>query len=64
MKTTERSQDQPLPHAEPAAAPKRPPAPRVKAVTLLAGAREAIIEHRDEEYRLRLTSKGKLILTK
>ena len=31
---------------------------------ILAGAREVIIEHRDECYRLRLTSMGKLILTR
>ena len=31
---------------------------------ILAGAREVIIEHEGDRYRLRLTSKGKLILTK
>ncbi|MCF6337989.1 MAG: hemin uptake protein HemP [Gammaproteobacteria bacterium] len=31
---------------------------------LLAGRKELAIEHGNEEYRLRLTSKGKLILTK
>lgn len=31
---------------------------------LLDGARELIIHHNDSEYRLRLTSNGKLILTK
>lgn len=31
---------------------------------LLQGAREAIIIHNGENYRLRITSKGKLILTK
>jgi hemin uptake protein HemP len=31
---------------------------------LLEGARELIIHHNDAEYRLRLTSNGKLILTK
>ncbi len=31
---------------------------------LLAGAREAIIVHGSEHYRLRLTASGKLILTK
>ena len=31
---------------------------------LLAGAREVVIEHENELYRLRCTSKGKLILTK
>lgn len=31
---------------------------------LLKGAREAIIEHDGQDYRLRVTSNGKLILTK
>ncbi len=31
---------------------------------LFRGRREIIIEHRGENYRLRITSKGKLILTK
>jgi hemin uptake protein HemP len=31
---------------------------------LLRGHREAILEHDGQEYRLRITSKGKLILTK
>lgn len=31
---------------------------------LLQGTREAIIVHNGEHYRLRITSKGKLILTK
>lgn len=35
-----------------------------KSSDILAGAREVIIEHDGERYRLRLTSKGKLILTK
>ncbi len=37
---------------------------RIPSITLLKGARELVIEHAGEEYRLRLTSKGKLILTK
>jgi hemin uptake protein HemP len=37
---------------------------RVRIEELLAGGRELIIEHRDEEYRLRMTSNSKLILTK
>jgi hemin uptake protein HemP len=47
--------------------PERPrPAgkPRLQAAALLAGSREVIIEHAGEEYRLRLTKNGKLILTK
>lgn len=38
--------------------------PRIKLAELLAGEREAIIEHDGHDYRLRITSKGKLILTK
>ena len=38
--------------------------PRVKVSELLAGAREAILEHDGQDYRLRITASGKLILTK
>jgi len=38
--------------------------PRLRASELLQGGREAIIEHGDQEYRLRETARGKLILTK
>ena len=43
-----------------------PPVPirRVATDALLAGAREVILEHRGEHYRLRVTASGKLILTK
>ena len=43
-----------------------PPVPirRVATDTLLAGAREVVLEHRGEHYRLRVTASGKLILTK
>jgi hemin uptake protein HemP len=37
---------------------------RTTSATVLKGAREAIIEHDGQEYRLRVTSSGKLILTK
>jgi len=37
---------------------------RVNSRALLGGGRELLIQHAGEEYRLRLTSKGKLILTK
>ena len=40
------------------------PVPRIAIETLLAGGREAILLHGGTEYRLRLTSNGKLILTK
>ncbi len=35
---------------------------RMTSDELLAGQREIVIEHASEEYRLRITSKGKLIL--
>jgi hemin uptake protein HemP len=38
--------------------------PRVNSVELFGTAREVLIEHAGEEYRLRLTRQGKLILTK
>jgi hemin uptake protein HemP len=38
--------------------------PRLHSRDLLAGAREVVIEHEGDLYRLRCTSKGKLILTK
>lgn len=41
-----------------------PVSQRILSIALLNGARELVIEHAGEEYRLRLTSKGKLILTK
>jgi len=37
---------------------------RVTSEALLAGQRELVIEHNDDEYYLRITSKGRLILTK
>ena len=37
---------------------------RWRSEELLAGAREVVIEHRGESYRLRETASGKLILTK
>ncbi len=37
---------------------------RITSETLMAGRRELIIEHSGEAYRLTVTSKGKLILTK
>ena len=38
--------------------------PRLKVSDLLAGGREAILEHSGQDYRLRITASGKLILTK
>jgi hemin uptake protein HemP len=42
-----------------------PPKPRrIGTAELMGDARELVIEHGGEEYRLRITSNGKLILTK
>ena len=38
--------------------------PRIAVEDLMKGNNEIIIEHRGEEYRLRVTSNSKLILTK
>jgi hemin uptake protein HemP len=40
-----------------------PSVTRIDASTLLASNREVILVHKDTEYRLRLTSNDKLILT-
>jgi hemin uptake protein HemP len=37
---------------------------RLSVAELLAGSREAILEHSGQDYRLRITANGKLILTK
>lgn len=37
---------------------------RVLVSELLGGGREAILEHAGQDYRLRITANGKLILTK
>ncbi len=37
---------------------------RVSVQTLFAGGTEVILVHNEEDYRLRITSRGKLILTK
>jgi hemin uptake protein HemP len=44
-------------------APKSTPE-RVRVSELFKGARELILEHGDQDYRLRITAAGKLILTK
>ena len=42
-----------------------PPKPlRVTTDWLMGGQREIVLEHRFQEYRLRITAAGKLILTK
>jgi hemin uptake protein HemP len=48
----------------PAVAGSRLVQPRLHSAELLGTAREVVIEHAGEEYRLRLTRQGKLILTK
>lgn len=54
----------PTPAPAVGAAGTGPQLPRWSSRTLLAGGREAEIEHDQVVYRLRLTSLGKLILTK
>lgn len=46
------------------AADEARPIPRLDTHTLLRGGREVILVHRGQEYRLKLTAAGKLILTK
>lgn len=54
-----------LPPPSPAAPALTAPAlPRWSSSVLLGEQREALIDHRGEQYRLRLTAAGKLILTK
>jgi hemin uptake protein HemP len=63
----------PTPPASRAAAPGTGPpathpgdtkASAISSTALLAGAREVLIRHGEETYRLKLTSSNKLILTK
>ena len=58
--------DPPFPPVTPrsAAAPAPGGPPRWSSQTLLGQRREVLIDHRGEQYRLRLTAAGKLILTK
>jgi hemin uptake protein HemP len=49
--------------ARPPAAPGGKPR-RLKVSEIMEGEREAILEHDGQEYRLRITASGKLILTK
>lgn len=51
----------PAPRPVPATAPSRPV---LRSEQLFGGAQEVLIEHRGAVYRLKLTSLGKLILTK
>jgi hemin uptake protein HemP len=54
--------DAPQPQGPAAAAGAKPR--RIKVSELLDGGREAILEHGGQDYRLRITANGKLILTK
>jgi hemin uptake protein HemP len=56
--------DKPL-KDESEASPERGTRPRrLKVSEMLGGEREAILEHGGQDYRLRITASGKLILTK
>ncbi len=50
--------------AMPKQTPAVPKLRRLKVSELLAGEREVIMEHDGQDYRLRITANGKLILTK
>jgi hemin uptake protein HemP len=53
------------PRREPPASPvSRPQRKRITTTDLMQGAREIIVLHQGEEYLLRITKTGKLILTK
>jgi hemin uptake protein HemP len=63
----EKAENQPYPLAGRAAVaieamPRR--LPRITTDRLMQGHREIVVQHGREEYRLRITSLGKLILTK
>jgi hemin uptake protein HemP len=55
--------DPPAPEGKGASTPTGGPR-RIKVSELLAGEREAILEHDGQDYRLRITANRKLILTK
>ena len=55
--------DPPQPHGERSPAAGGRPR-RLKVSELLAGEREVVLEHDGQEYRLRITANGRLILTK
>ena len=56
--------DEPRPAQSEDAPPTGQRPRRLKVSELLAGEREAILEHDGQDYRLRITANGKLILTK
>jgi hemin uptake protein HemP len=49
--------------SDPPSSPE-PPVPAIRSADLFRDGREVIIVHHDEQYRLRITRAGKLILTK
>jgi len=51
-------------HKSEPAGDRGPGIPRIDASTILASSREIILVHNQQEYRLRITSNDKLILTK
>lgn len=53
-----------LPPPSDASAPKPAAAKEIDVMTLIGNAREVVLLHRGERYRLRVTANGKLILTK
>jgi hemin uptake protein HemP len=53
-----------LPHKPQSSSEKGPAIPRIDARSILATSREVILVHNEKEYRLRITSNDKLILTK
>ena len=50
--------------ASPPVPPRVGRKPRIESERLFDGSSEIVIVHRDEEYSLRITKNGKLILTK
>jgi hemin uptake protein HemP len=54
----------PMPSDPPATQPGQAPGRTIESTALMAGAREVMIIHRSDVYRLRLTANDKLILTK
>ena len=61
---TEARRDRVTPNGGASAAPLAPIRRAVASDDLFQGLRELVILHRSEEYRLRITRAGKLILTK
>ena len=54
----------PTPPAPPAPAAQQTMVRHVRSTDLFAGAREVVIEHEHHRYRLKMTSRGGLILNK